>query len=85
MPMCNLLEYVDDYSMASDSLWNYYRDEVNDSTNENNDGNNYRINNSKTITSKYFKYKTKIIENIPDNNNRLNAEVAASLKYLCNF
>ena len=30
MPMYNLLEYSDNYSMASGSLWNYYRDEVND-------------------------------------------------------
>ena len=43
MPMYNLLQYSDDYSMTSGSLWNYYRDEVNDSANENNVTNNYRI------------------------------------------
>ena len=26
MPMYNLLEYSDNYSMTSESLWNYYRD-----------------------------------------------------------
>ena len=31
------LEYSDNYSKASGSLWNNYRDEVNDSANENND------------------------------------------------
>ena len=55
MPMCNLLEYSGNYSMTSGSLWNYYRNEVNDSSNENNDENNYRINNNKTTGSKSFK------------------------------
>ena len=31
------LEYSDNYSKTSGSLWNNYRDEVNDSANENND------------------------------------------------
>ena len=34
MPTNNLLEYCDNYSMTSRSLWNYYRDEVNDDANE---------------------------------------------------
>ena len=34
MPMYNLLEYSDNYSMTSGSLWNYYRDEINDDANE---------------------------------------------------
>ena len=29
IPMHNMLKYSDSYSMASESLWNYYRDEVN--------------------------------------------------------
>ena len=85
MPMYNLLEYSDNFSKTSGNLWNYYRDEVNDSANENNDVNSYRINNNKTVTSKFFKYKTKIVGNTRDNNNRLNAEVVAPLKYLSNF
>ena len=36
MPMYNLLEYSDNYSMTSGSLWNYYKDEMNDDANENN-------------------------------------------------
>ena len=32
--MCNLLEYCNNYFMASGSLWNYYRDEV-DEVNDN--------------------------------------------------
>ena len=30
MPMYNLGEYSDNYSMTPEILWNYYRDEVND-------------------------------------------------------
>ena len=48
IPMYNLLEYSDNCYAISGSLWNYYRDEVNDSANENNDGNNFRINTNKT-------------------------------------
>ena len=40
MPMYNLLEYSDNFSTTSGSLWNYYRDEVNDSDNEYIDANN---------------------------------------------
>ena len=60
MSMYNLLEYCDNYSMASPSLWNYHRDEVNDDTNENNPAGNYRINNNKTTTGKSFECRTKI-------------------------
>ena len=70
--------------MTSVSFWNYYRDEVNDSANENNDADNFRINNNKTTTSKSFQYKTKSIGNTP-NNNMLNAEIIVPLKYLSNF
>ena len=66
--MYNLLESSDDYSVTSRSLWNYYRDEINDDVNENNVANN-RINNSQTVTSKSFEYKTKLIGSMPSNNN----------------
>ena len=46
MTMYNLLEYSNNYSIASRSLWNYYRDEVNDDVNENNAAGN-KINYSK--------------------------------------
>ena len=85
MPMYNQLEYSDNYSMTSGNLSNYYRDEINDYMNEN-DANNNRINNNKTIASKSFEYKTKLIGSTPDNNNNtLNAEVVVPLKYLSNF
>ena len=59
MPMCNLLEYNDNYSMKSGSLWDYHRDEINNDVNENDYDN--RWNNNKIITSKSFEYKTKLI------------------------
>ena len=82
IPMYNLLEYSDNYSVTSGSLWNYYRDQVNDSVIENDDDN--KISNRKRITSKSFEYKTKIIGST-SNNNILDAKVVVPLKYLSNF
>ena len=70
--------------MTSGSLWDYYRDEVNDDAYENNDA-GYRINNNKTTTGKSFVYKTKITGSTPNHNNVLNTEVMALLKYPSNF
>ena len=50
MSMSNLMEYSDNYSMTAGSLWNYYRDYINDDANENNAA-PIKINNSKTITN----------------------------------
>ena len=47
MPMYNLLEYGDKYSMTSGSLWNYYREEINDSAMGNNKDD--KINKNETI------------------------------------
>ena len=84
MPMYNLLEYNDSYSMTSKGLWNYYRDEVNDDANEIN-ADNYRIDNSKAVTSESFEYKKKIVGTTAPNNNILGTEVVLPLKYLSNF
>ena len=54
MLMYNLLEYSKNYSKTSASLWNYYRDELTDETNDSNGPNNNVIN------SKSFKYNTSI-------------------------
>ena len=59
----NLLEYSDNYSMTSGSLWNYYRDEVNDDENENDNANNNRINNIKIITSQFFVVPLRYLSN----------------------
>ena len=52
----NLMQYSDNQSMTTESLQNYYRDEINNDANENVDN---RINNSKTITIQSFEYKRK--------------------------
>ena len=62
MPKYSLLEYSKNYSKTSASLWNYYRDELTDETNDNNGPN------KNVISSKSFKYKTSITEstyNVP--------------------
>ena len=45
--------YSYNYFITSRSLLNYYRNEVNEDANENN-ADNYRTNNNKTIASKSF-------------------------------
>ena len=83
MPMNNLLEYNDNYSMTSGSLWNYYRDKAKDPANEIYAANNNIIN-KKTIKSKSFDYKSKLIGKIPNDNSRLNAEAFVWLISLSN-
>ena len=60
--------------MISGSLWNYHRDRVNDDPNENNTDNS-RLDNCKTVTSKSFEYKTKVIGSAPADNNTLDIQV----------
>ena len=57
MPMHNLLEYSKNYRKTIGSLYNYYRDELNDDANLNNFANN------NVVSSNSFQYKTKIIGN----------------------
>ena len=54
MPMYNFLDNSKNYSKTTGSLWNYYRDESTDDTNDNNNPHKYVIN------SESFKYKTSI-------------------------
>ena len=54
MPMYNFLECSKNYSKTSGSLWNYYRDELTDETNDDNGPN------KNVIKSKSFKFKTSI-------------------------
>ena len=49
MPMYNLLEYSQECSMTSGSLWNYYRDEM------------YDVDDN-VLDSKSFKHETKKVE-----------------------
>ena len=84
MPIHNFLEHSDNYSMTSESLWNYYRDDTNDDADENNAAKN-KINSNKTITTKSFEYKRELIGSTPNNNNILDAEVVVPFRYLSNF
>ena len=58
MPMYNLSEYRKSYRKTIGSLYNYYRDEVNDDANLNNFANN------NVVSSNSFQYKNKIIGNM---------------------
>ena len=58
MPMYNLLEYSKTYRKTIGSLYNYYRDELNDDANLNNFANN------NVVSSNSFQYKNKIIGNM---------------------
>ena len=57
IPMYNLLEYSKNYRKTIGSLYNYYKDELNDDANLNNFANN------NVVSSNSFQYKNKIIGN----------------------
>ena len=100
-PMYNLLEYCKNYRKTIGSLYNYYRDVLNDDA----DNNNFANNN--VVSSNTFNYKNKIIGNTynvdstivpaaggarvanPDydanNSGKKGIELAIPLKYLGNF
>ena len=69
MPMYNLIEYSDNYSKTSGSLWKYYRDEPNDNL----------------ADSESIKSKIKITGSTPNDNNAKDVEIIVPLKYLSNF
>ena len=62
MPMYNLLEYSRNYRKTTGSSYNYYRDELDDDTNLNNHPNN------NVVSSNAFKYKSKLLDNMPNVN-----------------
>ena len=69
MPMYNLIEYSDNYSKTSESLWQYYKDDPNDNL----------------ARSESFKSKIKITGKTPAAGNTKDVEIMVSLKYLSNF
>ena len=100
MPMYNLLEYNKNFSNTSGSLWNYYRDQLTDETNDDNGPNKSVINsesfNYKTSiagsTYKFFKKLTDENGNFANNPNHdrrkrgtKEVEIVVPLKYLSNF
>ena len=76
--MYNLIEYSDNYSDTSGSLWHFKRDEV-------------PVNNDDlTIDySQSFKYKAALVGKTANHNDGKNsvkdAKIVVPLKYLCNF
>ena len=69
MPMYNLIEYSDNYSKTSGSLWQYYKDDPNDNLTE----------------SESFKSKVKITGNTAAAGNTRDVEIIVPLKYLSNY
>ena len=69
MPMYKLIEYSDNYSKTSGSLWQYYKDDPNDNL----------------ANSESFKYKVKITAKTPTEDNTKDVEIIVPLKYLSNF
>ena len=77
--MYNLLEYSKNYRKTTGSLWNYYRDEPNSDTDDN------EIKHS-IINSKSFDYKANFIGSVTHNNLTKNdVKIVVPLKYLSNF
>ena len=69
MLMYNLIEYSDNYSKTSGSLWQYYKDDPNDNL----------------ANSESFKSKVKITGKTPAAGNTKDAEIIVPFKYLSNF
>ena len=69
MLMYDLMEYSNNYSKGSRSLWQYYGEEPSDNV-EN---------------TKLFQLKVKITGKTPDANNKNNNEITVPLNYSSNF
>ena len=74
MSMYNLIEYGDNYSDTSGSLWNFKRDEIINNADVTNDDN-----------APPFKYNANLIGNAENNGRKNGVKIAVSLKYLSNF
>ena len=74
MPMYNLIEYSDNHSDTSVSLWNFKRDEIINNANVTNDDN-----------APSFEYEANLIGNTENNGGKNGVKIAAPLKYLSNF
>ena len=78
MPMYNLIEYSDNYSKASGSLWQYCKDI---STVDNN---NAIVNFAENNLTASFKFKVKMTGQTGDDGTK-NVEIMVPLKHLNNF
>ena len=70
MPMCNLIEYSDNYAKTTGSLWQFFRDEP--------------VTDDDIEDSESFKFKKKITRKAPNNDNKKDVEIMVPLKYLRN-
>ena len=78
MPMYNLIEYSNNYSKISGSLWQYCKDIPAI------DNNNAIVNFDENNLTDSFNFKAKITGQTGDNGTK-NVEIMAPLKYLSNF
>ena len=74
MPMYNLIEYSDNYSDTSGSLWDFKSDEIVDNADVTIDNN-----------APSFKYKASLIGNTGNDGTKNGVKIAVPLKYLNNF
>ena len=74
MPMYNLIEYIDNYSDTSGSIWQFKRDEIINNADVTNDNN-----------APSFKCKANLIGNTENNGRKNGVKIAVPLKYLGNF
>ena len=74
MPMYKLIDYSDNYSGSSGSLWGFKRDAI---------GNNANVTNDDNAPS--FKYKGNLIANTNGDGTKKGVKIAAPLKYLSGF
>ena len=73
MHMYNLIEYSENYSDTSGSLWQFKRDEITNNANVSNDN------------APSFKYKASLIGNTEANGTKNGVKIVVPLKYLSNF
>ena len=73
MPVYNLIEYSDNYSDTSGSLWQFKRNEIVNNADVSNDN------------APSFKYKANLIGNTENNGTKNGVKIAVPLKYLSNF
>ena len=74
MSMYNLIEYSDNYSDSTGSLWGFKRDDVLNNVDATNDDN-----------APLFKYKAILITNTEADETKREIKIAVPLKYMSNF
>ena len=79
MPMYNLIEYSDNYSKTSGSLWQYFKDipAVNDNSNI--------VHSNGANATDSFNFKIKMTGQTDDDGEMNNIEIMIALRYLSKF